>query len=47
VERLRARLVDTLEATLTRSFRSSFGLAALFAALAAIPLVLLRVRGST
>jgi predicted MFS family arabinose efflux permease len=47
VERLRARLADTLEATLTRSFRSSFGLAALFAALASVPLALLRRQGPT
>ena len=47
VQQLHDRLVDTLEATLTRSFRTSFGLAALFAALAPIPLVLLRRRSST
>jgi MFS family permease len=47
VQELQDGLVDTLEATLTRSFRTSFGLAALFAALAPIPLVLLRRRNST
>jgi MFS family permease len=45
VPELRDSLVDTLEATLTRSFRSSFALAALFAALAPIPLLVLRRRG--
>jgi predicted MFS family arabinose efflux permease len=43
-ERLRDGLVDVLEATLTRSFRSSFGLTALFALLATVPLALLRRR---
>jgi predicted MFS family arabinose efflux permease len=42
---LRDKLVGTLEATLTRSFRTSFALAALFAALAPIPLLRLRRRG--
>jgi MFS family permease len=42
IRELRDSLVDTLEATLTRSFRTSFGLAALFAAMATIPLLLLR-----
>jgi MFS family permease len=46
VQRLRQTLVDTLESTLTRSFRTSFELAALFAALASIPLVLLWPRRS-
>jgi MFS family permease len=45
VQQLRDRLVDTLESTLTRSFRTSFQLAALFAALAPIPVLLLRRRG--
>jgi MFS family permease len=47
VEQLRVRLVDTLESTLTRSFRASFALAALFAALTPLPLLLLRRRPST
>jgi MFS family permease len=47
VQQLRDSLVDTLEATLTRSFRTSFELAALFAALAPIPLVLLWRRRPT
>jgi MFS family permease len=47
LQQLRDGLVDTLEETLTRSFRTSFGLAALFAALAPIPLVLLRRRGAS
>jgi hypothetical protein len=46
VEQLRSSLVDTLEATLTRGFRSSFALAALFAALVPVPLLLLRRRAS-
>jgi predicted MFS family arabinose efflux permease len=46
LQELRDRLVETLEATLTRSFRTSFALAALFAALAPIPLVLLWRRGA-
>jgi hypothetical protein len=41
---LRDELVDTLEATLTRGFRSSFALAALFALLATVPLLFLRRR---
>jgi MFS family permease len=47
VHELRDKLVDTLESTLTRSFRTSFELAALFAALAPVPLLLLWRRGST
>jgi MFS family permease len=46
VQPLRDRLVDTLEATLTRSFRTSFAMAALFAALVPIPLILLRRRAA-
>jgi MFS family permease len=44
VENLHDELVDTLEATLTRGFRSSFALAALFAVLATVPLLILRRR---
>jgi predicted MFS family arabinose efflux permease len=44
VNPLQDRLVDTLEATLTRSFRTSFAMAALFAALVPSPLILLRRR---
>jgi MFS family permease len=44
VQQLRVKLVDTLEATLTRSFRSSFALCALFAVLTVVPLALLRRR---
>jgi MFS family permease len=47
VQELRDKLVDTLESTLTRSFRTSFELAALFAALAPIPLLLLWTRRRT
>ena len=45
VGELQTTIVDTLESTLTRSFRPSFVLAALFAALAAVPLLLLRRPG--
>jgi hypothetical protein len=44
VEALHDELADTLEATLTRSFRSSFALSALFALLASAPPLLLRRR---
>jgi hypothetical protein len=44
VENLHDELVDTLEATLTRGFRSSFALAALFAVLATVPLLILQRR---
>jgi MFS family permease len=46
IQQLRDLLVDTLEATLTRSFRTSFALAGLFAALVPIPLLLVRRRGA-
>ncbi len=45
VEQLRNRLVSTLEDTLTRSFRASFALTALFALLAVLPALALRRRG--
>jgi predicted MFS family arabinose efflux permease len=45
VDQLRDQLVSTLEDTLTRSFRASFGLTALFALLAVIPALVLRRRG--
>ncbi len=44
VEQLRGRLVSTLEDTLTRSFRASFALTALFALLAVLPALALRRR---
>ncbi len=44
VEQLRDRLVSTLQDTLTRSFRPSFALTALFAVLAVIPALALRRR---
>jgi predicted MFS family arabinose efflux permease len=44
VDRLRGRLVSTLEDTLTRSFRASFALTALFAVLAVLPALALRRR---
>jgi hypothetical protein len=37
VREARDSLVNTLESALTRGFRSSFGLAALFAALSLLP----------
>ena len=44
VDQLRDRLVSTLQDTLTRSFRPSFGLTALFALLAVVPALALRRR---
>jgi hypothetical protein len=44
VRRARDSLVGTLESALTRGFRSSFGLAALFAVLSTVPAVRLRVQ---
>ena len=44
VEQLQDDLVDTLEGTLTRAFRSSFGLTAAFALLACLPALALRRR---
>jgi len=44
VDQLRDRLVSTLEDTLTRSFRPSFALTALFALLAVLPALALRRR---
>jgi predicted MFS family arabinose efflux permease len=45
IDDLEHRLVDTLEGALTRSFRSSFGLTAVFAVLACLPALALRRRG--
>ncbi len=44
IDRLQDRLVDTLEGAFTRSFRSSFGLTAVFALLACLPALALRRR---
>lgn len=44
VEQLQHRLVDVLEGALTRSFRASFALTALFALLACVPALALRRR---
>jgi hypothetical protein len=44
VDQLRETLVSTLQDTLTRSFRASFGLTALFAVLAVLPALALRRR---
>jgi hypothetical protein len=44
VRRARDSLLDTIRAALTRSFRSSYAVAALLALLAVAPVVLVRPR---